>query len=289
VTNEAGQVIRRYDYMPFGELWQPTYPIAERHLFTGQERDHETGLDYFGARYYRPDIGRFTTVDPGHVGGNISDPQSWNAYGYGRNNPLRFVDPTGKEAIIALYDHDAFEVSDTAWGWIQSNSPGFRFIGGYIQQLRNGSWVDVGKYVDPLAYLLGQIGNTAAPIVPVVEVTAQVFVGVASVAVPPMGAAYGLAQCAAAGTARSAAGTAMAMALSPKAAKILGNLAGQAGKTIAQMIRLRRGGGSQINKVATHLQHLPLGEVAERAARGDEAAKTAIKVVKDAKRLGEKY
>jgi hypothetical protein len=81
----------------------------------------------------------------------------------------------------------------------------------------------------------------------------------------------------------------MAMALSTKAVKILGKLAGQSATTVARMIRLRGSGGSQINKVATDLQNLPLGEVAERAARGDEAAKTAVEVVKDAKRLGQKY
>ena len=63
--------------------------------FTGKERDAETGLDYFDARYYASRTGRFTTADPGHVGRNIFDPQSWNGYAYALNNPQRFVDPTG--------------------------------------------------------------------------------------------------------------------------------------------------------------------------------------------------
>src|SRR5207249_8874003 len=66
--------------------------------FTGKERDAETGLDYFGARYYGSKIGRFTTTDPVYTWReNLVDPQRWNRYAYGRNNPLRFVDPDGRE------------------------------------------------------------------------------------------------------------------------------------------------------------------------------------------------
>ena len=52
---------------------------------------------YFGARYYRAEIGRFTTIDPVYTWKeNLADPQRWNRYGYVRNNPLRFVDPDGR-------------------------------------------------------------------------------------------------------------------------------------------------------------------------------------------------
>jgi RHS repeat-associated protein len=52
---------------------------------------------YFGARYYRADLGRFTTVDPAMtVGENLVDPQRWNRYAYARNNPLRYTDPDGR-------------------------------------------------------------------------------------------------------------------------------------------------------------------------------------------------
>jgi len=60
VTNAQGQVIRRHDVTPFREEVAPASPPAGTRLFTGKERDTETGLDYFGARYYRPDLGRFT-------------------------------------------------------------------------------------------------------------------------------------------------------------------------------------------------------------------------------------
>ncbi len=74
--------------------------------FTGKERDAETGLDYFGARYMSAAQGRFTSPDPPLLDQHIDDPQSWNLYAYGRNNPLRYVDPTGN-AIELLGDEEA--------------------------------------------------------------------------------------------------------------------------------------------------------------------------------------
>ena len=64
-----------------------------RDKFTSKERDNETGLDYFLARYYASAQGRFTSSDP--LGGQILNPQSLNKYAYVRNNPLRLTDPTG--------------------------------------------------------------------------------------------------------------------------------------------------------------------------------------------------
>jgi RHS repeat-associated protein len=101
-TNAAGQEIARHDYLPFGEEWAQTVPTTDVRHFTGKERDGETGLDYFGARYYRADIGRFTTVDPVYTWQeNLTDPQRWNRYAYARNNPLKFVDPDGKDVMCA--------------------------------------------------------------------------------------------------------------------------------------------------------------------------------------------
>lgn len=64
--------------------------------FTGKERDDESGLDHFGARYFSAAQGRFTSPDRPFADQNVADPQSWNLYAYGRNNPLRWVDPTGE-------------------------------------------------------------------------------------------------------------------------------------------------------------------------------------------------
>jgi RHS repeat-associated protein len=67
-----------------------------RLLFTGKERDWETGLDYFGARYFSGAQGRFTSVDPSMLSTVLANPQSWNRYTYALNNPLRYVDPNGE-------------------------------------------------------------------------------------------------------------------------------------------------------------------------------------------------
>ena len=59
VTNQAGAVVSRHDLLPFGEEVQPATLGREALLFTGKERDYDTGLDYFGARYLKADLGRF--------------------------------------------------------------------------------------------------------------------------------------------------------------------------------------------------------------------------------------
>jgi RHS repeat-associated protein len=69
-----------------------------RQQFTQKERDIETGLDYFLARYYSSSQGRFTSIDPENYQAmrDLSDAQSWNAYAYVNNNPLARIDPDGR-------------------------------------------------------------------------------------------------------------------------------------------------------------------------------------------------
>ena len=103
VTDQTGATVRRHDYAAFGE--EPT-PIAgaDARRFTGKERDAETGLDYFSARYYLSTTGRFATVDPlMDMEKNVLDPQQWNRYTYARANPLKYIDRNG-EALETLWD-----------------------------------------------------------------------------------------------------------------------------------------------------------------------------------------
>lgn len=92
VFDVNGTVVARNDYVPFGESFTPSGPLPSEQ-FTGQARDGEAGLDYFGARFYQPRHGRFSSVDP--VFSSLEDPQQWNRYAYARNGPLSYVDPTG--------------------------------------------------------------------------------------------------------------------------------------------------------------------------------------------------
>ncbi len=104
--------MKRHDYLPYGEevfagtglrTTTLSYPTAAgqdcvRQQFGTKERDNETGLDYFGARYFSPAEGRFTSVDRVMISSSrLIDPQQLNRYSYVRNNPLKYVDPDGND------------------------------------------------------------------------------------------------------------------------------------------------------------------------------------------------
>jgi len=128
LTDWNGAVVESHDYDVFGQecttgpcLSNPGAGAGQPRKFTGKERDTETGWDYFGARYYGSKIGRFTTTDPAYtIQENLVDPQRWNKYAYGRNNPLRYVDPDGKNWFPA----------NGGWTWSPSTAGGFPHPGG---------------------------------------------------------------------------------------------------------------------------------------------------------------
>ena len=105
VLDEAGNVVERRDYLPYGsERLSDSAPNSTQtaHKFTGKELDDETDLYYYGARYYDPLIGRFVSADP--WSGDLNNPQTLNKYSYVLNNPLRYVDPTGMYGKDVHYD-----------------------------------------------------------------------------------------------------------------------------------------------------------------------------------------
>jgi RHS repeat-associated protein len=69
----------------------------KRYRYTGKERDEETGLYYYGARYYPPWLARWTAVDPSLADG-------LNVYEYVRSNPIRFGDDDGGQALEMCYE-----------------------------------------------------------------------------------------------------------------------------------------------------------------------------------------
>jgi RHS repeat-associated protein len=113
VTSATGAQLRQHHLWPYGEEFS-SQDDDEQMRFTGHERDlwattasteaeaAEDDLDYMHARYYRPLLGRFLSVDP--VGGNARDPRSWNRYSYVLGNPLRLLDLDGQK------EADAFSV-----------------------------------------------------------------------------------------------------------------------------------------------------------------------------------
>jgi len=94
------------DFYPFGgeRVISAAAGGNNRYKFTGKERDSESGLDNFGARFDSSTLGRFMSPDPENAGASDDDPQSWNAYSYALNNPLNATDPDGREPVFFVCD-----------------------------------------------------------------------------------------------------------------------------------------------------------------------------------------
>ena len=94
--DEAVQFIH---YMPYGEMWynQRGSAYNERYKYTGKERDEETGNDYFGARYYAAYTPMWLSPDP-----LMDKYPGISPYAYCSWNPMKYVDPDGKEFINKL-------------------------------------------------------------------------------------------------------------------------------------------------------------------------------------------
>ena len=99
VTDESGTVVYSAAHDPYGgiqQTWMNTYDPTPK--FSGKERDSESQLDYFGARYYDKALYKFISVDPLVDGRRaISNPQLSNLYTFCRNNPVNYLDPDGKQ------------------------------------------------------------------------------------------------------------------------------------------------------------------------------------------------
>ncbi|MGB9716478.1 MAG: RHS repeat domain-containing protein, partial [Thermodesulfovibrionales bacterium] len=94
MTDSSGNEVETTEYMPFGQMRVHTVSSITNYKYTDQEYDPETGLYYYGARYYDPVVGRFISADS--IVQDPYDPQTLNRYSYARNNPLLYTDPSGQ-------------------------------------------------------------------------------------------------------------------------------------------------------------------------------------------------
>jgi RHS repeat-associated protein len=100
ITDSAGVIKAESDYYPWGGELQFVANDSNHYKFTGKERDSESGLDYFGARYYSNGMGRWVSADwsagPATVPyAHLDNPQTLNLYSYVDNNPINGIDADG--------------------------------------------------------------------------------------------------------------------------------------------------------------------------------------------------
>jgi RHS repeat-associated protein len=164
VADRTGSLagIKRHDYLPFGEelyantggrtITQGYNAVGNvRQKFTSKERDSESLLDYFGARYYSSAQAKFTSVDPENASASSDDPQSWNGYVYARNNPLLYTDPDGRLFLLRRANGNTEIITDAQFDQMKNNPNnaelGVAVTGGHIyNRNENGEMVSVGTY-----------------------------------------------------------------------------------------------------------------------------------------------
>jgi RHS repeat-associated protein len=100
LVNGSPSIERTTRYLPFGGAYDTSGTADDDHKYTGQRLDDASGLYYYGARYYDPQMGRFITPDT--FVQDPFDPQSLNRTAYTRNNPIIYSDPDGHFIFAAV-------------------------------------------------------------------------------------------------------------------------------------------------------------------------------------------
>ena len=110
-TDENGVILWQEAYRPYGERILKQDNGQNDLWYTGKPEEQDLGVNYFGARWYDPTIGRFLAIDP--VNFQESSPQSFNKYAYANNNPYKFVDPDGKFSLPVPITALDFDLKDS--------------------------------------------------------------------------------------------------------------------------------------------------------------------------------
>jgi RHS repeat-associated protein len=150
ITNASGTITSESDYYPWGGELQFLNNDSNDYKFTGKKRDTETGLDYFGARYYSNGLSRFLTPDwsagPTPVPyADIFDPQSLNLYAYVGGNPTTRIDGVGHQQSqvpiginVGIYWKNGVDAGiETHNNPRQAGRDALQSVGAFIQSIFN--------------------------------------------------------------------------------------------------------------------------------------------------------
>jgi len=169
VTDANGKLYEHMEYFPFGETWVDEHSNTLRtpYLFTGKEYDQETGLYYFGARYYDPRTSVWQSADPIDRFGPQSPSIGLNLYQYGLWSPLKYSDPTGRDEMpflarfgagAARVWHSAVTTVSDYWQGTGSFAPTVRDYNSFSNRAK-----DVGRAVWNTGVDLAEAGEMATP------------------------------------------------------------------------------------------------------------------------------
>jgi RHS repeat-associated protein len=150
ITDITGLRVQLTEYDPWGKVSRNDGTVDPEKRFTGQILDPESGLYYYGARYYDPELGRFISPDP--IVPSPGDPQSLNRYSYVRNNPVKYIDPTGHSfwSAIGNFFKNLFRRPEIFFATLIVG-----LVTGGAAYLATGSWIIAGAVAGAFAGLTG--------------------------------------------------------------------------------------------------------------------------------------
>jgi RHS repeat-associated protein len=150
LTNRGGATVGTREFLPFGGERQAAGMITGTAFsFAGHEEFNDLGTADFGLRPFHEQLPRFMSPDRVALG-SPSDPQSFNRYSYGANNPVSFVDPGGDFAVPLLIFGalKAYDIASTAYD-VYKVSTGEKSLGSFVAEAAVG--LVVGKAVAGVA------------------------------------------------------------------------------------------------------------------------------------------
>lgn len=154
IIDREGRITQHTEYIAFGEVLFEEHSTSKTmpYLFNGKELDSETGLYYYGARYYDPKTSIFLNVDP------LAE-KTMTPYAYTNNNPINLIDPTGMEGEDPTNPLFGYKISTG----VSFGSSGFAFnITASIGMQYKNSFTQIGTFVTGSIYMGGnQLGTSS--------------------------------------------------------------------------------------------------------------------------------